>query len=90
VQEQTEQQHFAPLATVPESLLSPEASYAAQTSFQALTNAMMAELGGDSGLQERAKELLKPMLKAWLDQNLPTLVEQLVRDEIERVARRGR
>ena len=29
------------------------------------------------------------MLKAWLDQNLPTVVEDLVRQEIERVSRRG-
>ena len=31
-----------------------------------------------------------PMLKAWLDDNLPGLVERLVRAEIERVARGGR
>jgi cell pole-organizing protein PopZ len=30
------------------------------------------------------------MLKQWLDQNLPGLVERLVAEEIERVARRGR
>jgi cell pole-organizing protein PopZ len=29
------------------------------------------------------------MLKQWLDENLPSLVERLVREEIERVARRG-
>jgi cell pole-organizing protein PopZ len=34
------------------------------------------------------KEMLRPMLKAWLDDNLPPLVERLVREEIERVARR--
>jgi hypothetical protein len=34
-------------------------------------------------------EALRPMLKAWLDENLPTLVERLVRAEIERVARQG-
>ncbi|MBZ9917266.1 DUF2497 domain-containing protein, partial [Mesorhizobium sp. BR1-1-7] len=28
-----------------------------------------------------------PMLQDWLDNNLPTLVERLVREEIERVAR---
>ncbi|WP_246388948.1 PopZ family protein [Microvirga mediterraneensis] len=33
------------------------------------------------------KEMLRPMLKAWLDDNLPSLVERLVRDEIERVTR---
>jgi len=30
------------------------------------------------------------MLKQWLDEHLPSMVERLVREEIERVARRGR
>ena len=36
------------------------------------------------------RELLRPLLKTWLDDNLPTMVERLVRAEIERVARGGR
>jgi cell pole-organizing protein PopZ len=32
--------------------------------------------------------MLRPMLKDWLDENLPPLVERLVREEIERVSRR--
>ena len=36
------------------------------------------------------KEMLRPMLKAWLDDNLPSLVERLVRAEIERVTRSAR
>jgi uncharacterized protein len=39
---------------------------------------------------EIAQEMLAPMLRDWLDDNLPTLVERLVREEIERVARGGR
>ena len=38
-------------------------------------------------LEDLVKEMLRPMLKNWLDDNLPTLVERLVRAEIERVAR---
>lgn len=38
---------------------------------------------------EMAAEMLRPMLQEWLDNNLPTLVERLVREEIERVARGG-
>jgi hypothetical protein len=41
-------------------------------------------------MAEMVREMLKPMLKAWLDDNLPVLVERLVRAEIERVARGGR
>ncbi|MCJ8520499.1 cell pole-organizing protein PopZ [Pseudorhizobium tarimense] len=38
-------------------------------------------------LEDLAQEMLRPMLQEWLDDNLPTLVERLVREEIERVAR---
>ena len=37
-----------------------------------------------------AREMIRPLLRSWLDENLPTMVERLVRDEIERVARGGR
>ncbi len=36
---------------------------------------------------EMAEEMIRPMLQDWLDNNLPVLVERLVREEIERVAR---
>ncbi len=38
-------------------------------------------------LEDLVKDLLRPMLKGWLDENLPALVERLVRAEIERVTR---
>lgn len=38
-------------------------------------------------LEDLVKEMLRPMLKNWLDDNLPSLVERLVRAEIERVSR---
>ncbi len=40
-----------------------------------------------SFVDEIAEDMLRPMLQEWLDDNLPTLVERLVREEIERVAR---
>ena len=40
--------------------------------------------------ENMTREILRPMLKAWLDENLPSLVERLVRAEIQRVARGGR
>nr|WP_242390393.1 DUF2497 domain-containing protein [Polymorphum gilvum] len=39
-------------------------------------------------LEDLVKDMLRPMLKAWLDQNLPGMVERLVRQEIERVTRK--
>jgi cell pole-organizing protein PopZ len=38
-------------------------------------------------LEDLVKEMLRPMLKTWLDDNLPSMVERLVRAEIERVSR---
>lgn len=36
---------------------------------------------------EMAEDMMRPMLQDWLDNNLPVLVEKLVREEIDRVAR---
>ncbi len=46
--------------------------------------------GGDRALEDVTRELLKPLLKAWLDANLPPLIERIVRDEIARLAREAR
>jgi len=39
-------------------------------------------------IAEITHELLRGMLREWLDSNLPNIVERLVREEIERVVRR--
>ena len=44
-------------------------------------------MSGDRVLEEATRELLKPLLKAWLDANLPSLIERIVREEIARLAR---
>lgn len=44
-------------------------------------------MSGDRALEEATRELLKPLLKAWLDTNLPPLIERIVREEIARLAR---
>ena len=71
-------------------LLSHAAADAAQGSFNDLANALMARAMGERSIEDMTQELLKAMLRNWLDTNLPGLVERLVREEIERVARRGR
>jgi len=72
------------------SLLSNDAAGAASAAFGALASTLMTSSGGSRTLEDLVADLLKPMLKQWLDHNLPPLVEQLVREEIERVARGGR
>ena len=45
---------------------------------------------GDKTLEELVKDLLRPLMKRWLDDHLPPMVEQIVREELERVIARGR
>ena len=45
---------------------------------------------GDTTLEQIVRELLRPLLKQWLDQNLPGMVERIVREEVERIARSTR
>jgi uncharacterized protein len=73
-----------------QALVSPQAAYAAQASFQNLADTILARATSERSLEDMTRELLRGMLKTWLDDNLPPLVERLVREEIERVARRGR
>jgi cell pole-organizing protein PopZ len=69
-------------------LVSPSTDASVASSFQSLAASMFLR---DSDLIARtAREMLRPMLKQWLDDNLPVMVERLVRAEIERVARGGR
>jgi cell pole-organizing protein PopZ len=72
------------------ALIAPQTAQAAQNSFQHLADSIMARASGDRGIENMTRDLLQGMLKNWLDDNLPDLVERLVREEIERVARRGR
>jgi uncharacterized protein len=76
--------------TPPGALLSLRASQSAQASFDHLAQSIMSRMGGDRMFEDLTRELLRTMLRNWLDDNLPSLVERLVREEIERVARRGR
>ncbi len=72
----------------PEPLISSFAGASVSSSFQALADTVLMR---DPEMIERlTREALRPMLKTWLDENLPSMVERLVRAEIERVARGGR
>jgi hypothetical protein len=45
-------------------------------------------MGGGKTLEDLVKEMLRPMLKEWLDRNLPPMVERFVEREIVRLTRR--
>ena len=72
------------------AMLSAEATTAASTAFNKLADSFLSRAIGERSVEDMTRELLRGMLKQWLDDNLPSLVERLVREEIERVARRGR
>lgn len=66
-------------------LLSRQATAAVDTAFASLTHTVLSQ--NARTLDDLVKEMLRPMLKSWLDDNLPSLVERMVRAEIERVSR---
>jgi len=71
-----------------EALLSEESGEAVSGSFRALAESMAAQSA--KAAEEMAREMLRPMLKTWLDENMPAMVEKLVKAEIQRLARGGR
>ena len=66
-------------------LLSSATSAVVNSAFNALAHTVLVQ--NARTLEDLVREMLRPMLKTWLDDNLPGLVERLVRAEIERVAR---
>lgn len=79
----------APAREVPaEPLLSSAADASAASAFQTLSSVVLNR--APRTLDDVVQDMLRPMLKAWLDENLPPLVEKLVKAEIERISRAGR
>jgi uncharacterized protein len=68
-------------------MLSAATSAAVDAAFQSLAQTVLVQ--NARTLEDLVKEMLRPMLKTWLDDNLPNLVERLVRAEIERVVGRA-
>lgn len=66
-------------------LLSATTSAAVDSAFNTLAHTVLVQ--NARTLEDLVREMLRPMLKAWLDDNLPQMVERLVRAEIERVSR---
>lgn len=80
-----------------ESLVSAAAAEASARAFGALSASLDAAHGpaglplgqGNRTLQDLVRELLKPMLRDWLEVNLPTVVDRLVQKEIRELVRRA-
>ena len=76
-----------PVAPAKTTIISEVAGRQVAAAFGELTEAFAATRR--RSFDEIAEEMIRPMLQEWLDNNLPTLVEKLVREEIERIARGG-
>ncbi len=81
----------APAAPVtPETIISPPTASAAAGAMARLAGTLrVADTPGQT-VEGVVRELLKPMLKEWLDHNLPAIVEARVEAELERIARLAR
>ena len=76
-----------PPTTAEPDIMSSATAAAVDSAFNALAHTVLVQ--NAKTLEDLVKEMLRPMLQHWLDNNLPTLVERLVRAEIERVCARA-
>jgi uncharacterized protein len=72
----------------PPQILSRSTVSAVESAFNTLAHTVLSN--NARTLEDLVKEMLRPMLKSWLDDNLPGMVERIVKLEIERVSRGGR
>jgi cell pole-organizing protein PopZ len=67
------------------ALISPSTVAAVDSAFNTLAHTVIGQ--NARTLEDLVKEMLRPLLKSWLDDNLPGVVDRIVRAEIERVSR---
>jgi cell pole-organizing protein PopZ len=75
----------AELAPPAPTLMSTTTTAAVDSAFNALAHTVLVQ--NARTLEDLVREMLRPLLKAWLDDNLPGMVERIVKAEIERVSR---
>ncbi len=86
VAEEPRRQQAAPQPAVfDRSLMSSHTSAAVDSAFNALAQTVLVQ--NARTLEDLVREMLQPLLKSWLDDNLPGMVERIVKAEIERVSR---
>jgi uncharacterized protein len=74
----------------PDMILSPSTAEASRGALEALSRLVVKpEVAGSDTLEGLVREMLRPMLREWLDANLPDIVETMVSKEIARISGRG-
>ncbi len=71
-----------------DTMLDKSSAAAASEAFQNLSQSVRVSEGEGRTLEDIVITMLKPMIKEWLDANLPAIVEEKVEEEVQRVARR--
>jgi len=71
-----------------EAMLDKSSAAAATQAFHNLSQTIKVSDGDGRTLEDIVIAMLKPMIKEWLDANLPAIVEDKVEEEVQRVARR--
>lgn len=72
-----------------ETLVSSPTASTAASAFGALQRQVLMPADGRS-LEDVTRELMRPLLKAWLDEHLPAIVQAAVEAEVERISRQRR
>lgn len=62
----------------------------AEDAFKSLNQSIRISGQSEKTLEDLVTDLLRPLMKEWLDENLPQIVEDKVQDEVTRIARRAR
>lgn len=89
--------NLAPGSAVEDGLVSAATAAAATSAMSQLASAGQQRAGSDLGqmpvgahtLEDIVREMLRPMLKEWLDRNLPSMVEKLVQRELEKLGQQA-
>jgi cell pole-organizing protein PopZ len=71
-----------------EQLVSREVNNAVHAAFNALAQTVL--VNNSRTLEDLLREMLQPILTVWINDNLPGIVERLVRFEIEQISPRRR
>lgn len=85
----------APMAAAPDTIMSSTTANASALALSRLAKAAAPEekrpasAAASTTVEQLLVELLTPMLKSWLDENLPGIVERVVEQEVKKLARRA-
>lgn len=73
-----------------DAILDESTAAAASEAFQNLSQSIRVSAGEGQTLEDLVVVMLRPMIKDWLNENLPSIVQEKVEEEVQRVSRRRR